>query len=58
MKKTYINPKMVIVKIQTVQMLANSLDMKDSPSSTPTPGTTLSRRGNLWDDEDEEYEDY
>ena len=41
MKKTYINPEMEIVKIQTMQMLAASdqlVPISDDPVDNGTPG--------------------
>ena len=50
MKKTYINPKMEIVKIATQQMLAGSgLGISGSTNNT---GDLLSRDCDDWDDED------
>ena len=50
MKKTYITPKMEIVKIATQQMLAGSgLGISGSTSNT---GDLLSRDCDDWDDED------
>ena len=54
MKKIYQNPTIKIVKIQTQQMLAESVDV----GTTYNGETVLSRRDrSVWDDEDEE-EDY
>ena len=49
MKKTYINPTMTIVKIQTAQMLAASPGY--GGSTTETSGN-LSRESSFWDDDD------
>jgi hypothetical protein len=49
MKKTYINPTMTIVKIQTAQMIAASPNY--GGTTTETSGN-LSREGSFWDDED------
>ena len=50
MKKTYINPEMTIVKIQTAQMLAAS-EPGYGGTTTSTSGN-LSREGSFWDDDD------
>ncbi len=49
MKKTYSNPNMKVVKIQTVGMLANSpLNTSgDSPVQADFTGTTTATSGNL-----------
>ena len=50
MKKTYINPEIVIVKIATQQMLAGSgLGISGETNNT---GDLLSRDYDDWDDED------
>ena len=46
MKKTYINPEMLVVKLQTVEMLAGSLQFG---------GTTEQNLGRDFDFDDEEY---
>ena len=52
MKKTYIAPGMVIVKIQTAGMLAQSFELK---SGTVGGSAALSREsgGSFWDDEED-----
>ena len=52
MKKTYQNPEIRIVKVQTAQMLANSLGVQGDAQGS----TMLSRQhgGSLWDDDDDE----
>ncbi len=50
MKKTYINPTMTIVKIQTAQMLAAS-EPGYGGNTTETSGN-LSRESSFWDDDD------
>ena len=53
MKKTYIAPCMVIVKIQTVGMIAASMQLNNETVGT---SSALSRgNGSLWDDDDEDY---
>ena len=52
MKKTYINPTMTIVKIQTAQMLAAS-EPGYGGTTTSTSGN-LSRESSFWE-EDEDY---
>lgn len=55
MKKTYQNPTMIIVKIQTVHMIADSLTIGDSV--TTTSGAESRRRGrSSWSD-DEDYDE-
>ena len=52
MKKTYIAPGMVIVKIQTAGMIATSMEL----NSTQVSGSSaLSRKsgGSFWDDEED-----
>ncbi len=52
MKKTYIAPGMVIVKVQTAGMLAQSFELNNT---TVEGNKALSRSGDsLWDDDDEE----
>ena len=53
MKKTYIAPGMVIVKVQTAGMLAESFDLN---SEKVSGSSALSREsgGGFWDD-DEDY---
>ena len=50
MKKTYQNPTTKIVKIQTMQMIAQSVGVG---SEYQSGNAVLSRRGNSWDDEDD-----
>ena len=57
MKKTYIAPGMVIVKVQTAGMLAQSSFSLNSSSSERVSGSSaLSRESgsSIWDD-DEDY---
>ena len=58
MKKIYQNPTTTVVKIQTVQMIASSLDgFNKSLNNVGGNGrNALGRRDNsFWDDEEEEY---
>ena len=59
MKKTYINPAIQIVKITSqIKMLAGS-DMQNQGDYNSSSITIASRKSDsVWDDEDEEYEDY
>ena len=57
MKKVYINPEMHIVKIETLQMLAGSLDPENNKgtvteSFVPEETPAESRGRGFWDDED------
>lgn len=50
MKKTYQNPEMKIVKVQTAQMIASSLGLQGEAKGN----TMLSRqRDTAWEDDDE-----
>ncbi len=48
MKKTYKNPTMTIVKIETAQMVAASVEMHGSNANSAAMG----REGSFWDDEE------
>ena len=50
MKKTYINPETIVVKVQPVLMQGSSMTLygKDATSAG------MSRRGDFWDDEEED----
>ena len=56
MKKTYLIPTLKVVKIETKSIMAgsivetNAVEVGDSWTS----GSAGSRRGNLWDDDDDE----
>ena len=55
MKKTYMNPEMVIVKIQTAQMLAASPGNQTLDKGAPSVSSSdeIGSRGFFdWDDED------
>ena len=54
MKKIYQNPDVKIVKVQPMQMIAESLDVKGNyDSSSITMGSR--RKDSVWDDEDYDY---
>ena len=55
MKKTYQNPEIKVVKVQTAQMIAASTEVGVGSNYDPeTSGAIQSRRGgSLWDDDDE-----
>ena len=59
MKKIYINPAIQVVKITSqIKMLAGS-DMQNQGDYNSSSITIASRKSDsVWDDEDEEYEDY
>ena len=56
MKKIYQIPTTTIVKIETTQMIATSIDMYGKNAE----GAGMSRRGNnsVWDDDEDYNEDY
>ena len=57
MKKIYQNPDVKIVKVQPMQMIAESLNVNgDYNSSTITMGSR--RKGGVWDDDEDYDEDY
>lgn len=60
MKKTYINPELEVVKLQTMQMLAASLILDDDPSNYVTDDSEILGREDDFDFEDDfnEFEDY
>ena len=41
MKKTYINPELEVVKLQTMQMMAASLILDDNPSNYVTDDSEI-----------------
>lgn len=49
MKKTYINPEIEIVRIETSQMLAVSGEFGEGGK----PGSGAASRGDYWDEDDE-----
>ena len=56
MKKTYIIPTVKVVKVKTIQMLTTSTLGVNSSQELST-GEILSRgtKGDMWDDEEEDY---
>lgn len=54
MKKTYIQPSMMAIKIDTMQLVMNSTLGVDPSKST---STQLGRRG-TWDDDEDDEEDF
>lgn len=54
MKKTYQIPTIKVVRVETLQMIAESIYMGDSVT---TASGAESRRRDFWDDE-EDYEEY
>ena len=61
MKKTYINPAMKVVKVQTQHIMAgslgdgptpNSFTLGDAPTTTATSGNLSKGGSSLWDDEE------
>ena len=57
MKKTYINPTMNIVNVQTQQMIAESAGFGEGKKSGSDAASRRGRNNNVWDDEEEEYEE-
>ena len=61
MKKTYINPELEVVKLQTMQMLASSLILNDDPSNYVSDEADILAPGldeefDFGEDEFEEFE--
>ena len=54
MKKTYINPTLEVVKIQTVGMLAGSLGQNDTSASVNGSGEYTNQLGRDYDFDDED----
>jgi hypothetical protein len=54
MKKTYINPELEVVKLQTMQMLAASLPVVDPTETVEDINNLLGREAEL-DFEEEEF---
>ena len=52
MKKTYIAPEMVLIVVETNNMVCTSLT-KGGAASTNGITSADSRRGSFWDDEDD-----
>lgn len=57
MKKTYINPTMNIVNVQTQQMIAESAGFGEGQKAGSVAVSRRGRNRNVWDDEEEEYEE-
>lgn len=57
MKKTYINPEMLIVKIHAQQLLSGSALGKMDDTTIDDEGDVLSREFDLEEDDDFEMED-
>lgn len=56
MKKTYINPAINIVNVQTQQMIAESGGFGSGTKSGSQAASRRGRNNNVWDEE-EEYEE-
>jgi hypothetical protein len=53
MKKTYINPNMVVVKIATQQQMLTTSDPNSGAKFDPSSSSsTMDSRSSFWDDED------
>ena len=52
MKKTYMNPTTDIVRVETQQMIAQSLGVNSSETIKDT-NKILSRQGGAWDDDED-----
>ena len=56
MKKTYIAPGMVIVKVKTAAgMLAGSFDLNSEERVNGNKALSRGNRGSSWDDDEEDY---
>ena len=55
MKKIYENPTTTVVKIVTNHLMVGSESISVSETNYNGSATIESRRGTIWDDEDEEY---
>lgn len=62
MKKTYMSPETSIILIATQGMIATSVDgfksKLDDEDKITNPEDMLSRRNNVWEEQEEEDEDY
>ena len=62
MKKTYMSPETSIILIATQGMIATSVDgfksKLDDDDKITKPEDMLSRRNNVWEEQEEEDEDY
>jgi hypothetical protein len=57
MKKTYINPELVVVKLQTMQMLASSTTLGLSEESIVDEGLLLTREADFELEEEDDFDD-
>ena len=63
MKKIYQAPEIVMALIETTRMIAASgvedgFNIDDAPETDDTSGKLSRRRRDIWQDEDEEEEEY
>jgi hypothetical protein len=56
MKKTYINPELVVVKLQTMQMLASSINLGLSEESIVDEGSLLTREADFELEEEDNFD--
>jgi hypothetical protein len=56
MKKTYMNPEMVVVKLQTMQMLASSINLGLSEESIVDEGNLLTREADFELEEEDNFD--
>jgi len=49
MKKTYINPEIMIVRLKTMRMIAQSINPQQKDAMTSAMGR---QRGGFWDEDD------
>ena len=56
MKKTYINPELVVVKLQTMQMLASSINLGLSEESIVDEGNLLTREADFELEEEDNFD--
>lgn len=57
MKKTYINPELVVVKLQTMQMLASSATLGLNEETVTDEGDLLTRELDFDEEDDFDMED-
>ncbi len=57
MKKIYVNPKIVVVRVQPMRMFATSEVINQKGNYDTGSGITLGAREDFFDDYDDEYED-
>ena len=58
MKKTYMKPDTLLIKVRMDKMIADSAPtagIDNSDSKSIGANSVESRRGGLWDDDDDEY---